>query len=180
VYERSLNEAELILSTQKDSQAPVHKIWEEVKRRSKTGGFVVASLPDFSAMLEGDRRFQLLPAQIKSDEDLEVPIDSELDELEMERLGFYSEDQVKLRIARVVERSISEDDEEIGSIRRRAFVSKPVKIISSSSKKNGPSASQKISKKTAKKKTSLKKIKVVKKSKPAQRKISKPGTRGKK
>jgi hypothetical protein len=174
-----MNEAELILSTQKNSQAPVHKIWEEVRKRSKTGGFEVASLPDFSAMLEGDRRFQLIPAQIKSEEDKEVPTDGELDDLEMERLGFYSGDLVKLRIARVIERAVSEDDEEIGSIRRRAFVSKAVRTSTSAVKKNGSTASQK-SIKTLSKKKYPKKSKVVKKTKPAQSRKSKPRTRGKK
>ena len=65
MYERCINEAELILTTQKDALAPVHKIWEEVVRRAKVEGFAVTSLSDFSAMLEGDRRFLIIPAKIK-------------------------------------------------------------------------------------------------------------------
>jgi hypothetical protein len=180
VYERSVNEAELILTTQKDTLAPVHKIWEEVVRRAKVEGFAVTSLSDFSAMLEGDQRFLIIPAKIKNQEDQEAPKDAELEDSEMERLGFFSEDQVKLRTARVNERPISEEDEEIGSIRRRAFVSHTVKKNTIAVKKNGSSASHKSPKSLAKKKTSPKKSKVVKKTKPAKSRKSKPRTRSKK
>jgi hypothetical protein len=178
VYERSVNEAELILTTQKDALAPVHKIWEEVVRRAKTEGFAVTSLSDFSAMLEGDRRFQIIPAKIKNQEDQETPIDAEIEDSGMEHLGFFSEDQVKLRTARVIERPINEDDEEIGSIRRRAFVSHNAKKINTKViKKNGSSASHKSS---AKKKTSANKSKVVKKKKTVKSRKSKTRTRSKK
>ena len=80
------------------------------------------------------------------------PTDAELEDSEMERLGFFSEDQVKLRTARVVERPISEDDEEIGSIRRRAFVSHTEKINTTVVKKNGSSSISKISKPVQRKK----------------------------
>lgn len=180
MYERCINEAELILTTQKDAQASVRKIWEEVVRRAKGEGFAVATLSDFSTMLEGDRRFLIIPAQIKNPDDQETPTDTELEDLEMERLGFFSEDQVKLRAARVVERPISEDDEEIGSIRRRAFVSHTAKNNTTSIKKNGSSASRTPSKSAAKKKTSPQKSKVIKKTKPAKSRKSKPRTRSKK
>jgi hypothetical protein len=177
VYERSINEAELILSTQKDSQAPVRKIWEEVVRRSKADGFEATSLPDFSAMLEGDRRFIIIPAQIKSQETLDASADAELDDLEMDRLGFFSEDQVKLRIARVIESTVSEDDEEIGSIRRRAFVSHSVKTNTVNVKKNGSAASPKT---VTKEKSIPRKSKVIKKIKPTKSQKSKLRTRSKK
>ena len=180
MYERCINEAELILTTQKDALAPVHKIWEEVVRRAKVEGFAVASLSDFSTMLEGDRRFLIIPAQIKNQEDQETPTDTELEDSEMERLGFFSEDHVKLRTARVIERTISEDDEEIGSIRRRAFVSHTAKKNTTAEKKNGSSASHKSPKSIAKKKTSSQKSKVIKKTKPAKSRKSKPHTRSKK
>ncbi len=180
MYERSVNEAELILSTQKDALAPVRKIWEEVARRAKAEGFAVTSLSDFSAMLEGDRRFLIIPAQLKNQEDQEAPIDVELEDSEMERLGFFSEDQVKLRTARVVERPISEDEEEIGSIRRRAFVSHTVKKNTTVVKKNGSSVSRQYPKPLVKKKKSSQKSKIVKKPKPAKSRKSKPRTRSKK
>ena len=84
MYEKCVNEAELILTTQKDALAPVHKIWKEVVRRAKVEGFAVASLSDFSAMLEGDRRFLIIPAQIKNQEDREAQTDPELEDSEME------------------------------------------------------------------------------------------------
>jgi len=180
VYERCINEAELILTTQKDALAPVHKIWEEVVRRAKAEGFAVTSLSDFSAMLEGDRRFLIIPAQVKNQEEQDVPIEADVEDSEMERLGFFSEDQVKLRTARVLERPITEDDEEIGSIRRRAFVSHTVKKNMTVVKKNGSFKPQKSSKSLAKKKNSQKKTKVVKKSKPVKIRKSKPRTRSKK
>ncbi len=180
MYERCINEAELILTTQKDALAPVHKIWEEVVRRAKGEGFAVTSLSDFSAMLEGDRRFLIIPAKIKNQENQEVPADAELEDSEMEHLGFFSEDQVKLRTARIMERPISEDDEEIGSIRRRAFVSHTAKKNTTAEKENGSSTSHKSPKSLAKKKTSPQKSKVVKKTKPAKSRKSKPHTRSKK
>jgi hypothetical protein len=180
VYERCINEAELILTTQKDAQAPVRKIWEEVVRRAKTEMFAVATLSDFSTMLEGDRRFLIIPAQIKNPEDQETPIDAELEDSEMEHLGFFSEDQVKLRAARVLEHPTSEDDEEIGSIRRRAFVSPTVKINTATVKKDGHSASRKPPKSIKIKKISPQKSKVIKKTKPAKSRKSKPRTRSKK
>jgi hypothetical protein len=180
VYEKSINEAELVLGTQKDSLAPVHKVWEEVVRRSKEQKFEVASLPDFSAMLEGDHRFHIIPAQMKSQDDPERSVDGELDENEMERLGFFSEDQVKLRSARVVERVVQEDEEEIGSIRRRAFVSKPVKKNASDEKNTGSIAARKKSPLPKKKKIAHKKSKPVQKKKTVRSRKPKQRKRGKK
>ena len=180
MYEKSVNEAELILTTQKDAIAPVRKIWEEVVRRAKAEGFAVTSLSDFSAMLDGDRRFQIIPAQIKNQEDDEIPIDPELEDSGMENLGFFSEDQVKLRTARVIERQINEEDEEIGSIRRRAFVSNALKKNTVVIKKNGTSLSHKTSKLSGKGKKTVKKLKVVKKKKPAKSRKLKSRSRSKK
>jgi hypothetical protein len=123
VFEKSLNEAESILRTQKEPLTPVNKVWEEVVKRSKVKGFEVATLPDFTAMLEGDGRFQIIPAKRKSLEDEDIPSEPELEDDEMEQLGFYSEDQVKLREIRVGVTAAGEDDEEVGSIKRKAFVS---------------------------------------------------------
>jgi hypothetical protein len=180
VYERCMNEAELILTTHKDALAPVRKIWEEVDQRAKVEGFAIASLSDFSTMLEGDRRFLIIPAQIKNQEDQEVPTDAELEDSEMERLGFFSEDQVKLRNARVMERPVNEDEEEIGSIRRRAFVSKTVEKNKTAVKKNVSTASHKSPKSLSNKKPSPKKSKVIKKTKPAKSRKSISRTRSKK
>jgi hypothetical protein len=138
MYEKCLNEAELILRTQKEPIIPVHEVWEEINRRSKVKGFDVASVADFSAMLEGDRRFQIIPASMKSQEE---EADGELADVDMENLGFFSEDRVKLRARRIVETIINEDEEEVGSIKRRAFVSRSAKEknISTKKKTNGTS-----------------------------------------
>lgn len=180
MYERCLNEAELILTTKKNALAPVQKIWEEVVRRAKVEGFAVASLSDFSTMLEGDRRFLIIPAQNEDQEDQNTPKDTELEDSEMERLGFFAEDHVKLRNAHIMERTISEDEEEIGSIRRRAFVSNTDKKNTKVLVKNGSSASRKTQKPAIKKKKSVKKLKTVKKTASAKKRKSKSRKRNKK
>jgi hypothetical protein len=180
VYERSLNEAELILSTQKIPLIPVREVWEEVLKRSKTEGYEVASLPDFSAMLEGDRRFQIIPAQNKNQEEPDASADSELADDEMENLGFFSEDRVRLRMSRVIQPVISEDEEEVGSIRRRAFVSQKEKIKDTDIRKKTIKISKKTSKKTKKGKKYLQKPKAVKRKNSALSKKSKIIKRGKK
>jgi hypothetical protein len=177
VYERSLNEAELVLSIQKEPLVPVHKIWEEVIKQSKVKGFEVASLPDFSAMLEGDRRFQIIPAQMKSQEDEEGSTDGELVDMEMENLGFFSEDRVRLRASRTIETVLNEDEEEVGSIRRKAFLSQNVIAKNKAIKKK----TKAISKKSSNKSTKGKNIKISKKRpKQVRNRKSKTTTRGKK
>ncbi|MBN1396726.1 MAG: hypothetical protein JXA06_01715 [Bacteroidetes bacterium] len=178
MYEKCINEAELILTTKKDAIAPVHQVWEEVVRRSKTEGFAVASLSDFSAMLEGDQRFLIIPAQNENEEDQDVPKDIELEDSELGRLGFFAEDHVKLRNARVVQRTIDEDDEEIGSIRRKAFVSHTEKKSTAVLIKNGHSAVKKNKKSV--KKNSLKKNKTVKKTGTGKKSKAKKNKRKKK
>ena len=172
MYERSLSEAEVILSSKKDSLLPVSKVWEEVVKRSKIHGFVVASLPDFSALLEGDRRFKIIPAQVKGGGE-ETLIETDLADEEMESLGFYSEDRVKLSASRVLEPEISEEEEEIGSIRRRAFVNQAGQstIVL---KKNSSAASKETHKKPAKEIKSSAKVKsskLHKKTKPREKEV---------
>jgi hypothetical protein len=180
VYERCLNEAELILSVQQEPLVSVRKVWEEVANRSKTKGFEIASLSDFSAMLEADNRFQIVPAQLKIQEDDEILPDIEIADSEMEQLGFFSEDRVKLRSRRIVETVISEDEEEVGSIRRKAFASQIVKSKNISVNKKTAAASKKIIKKSLKNKTSYQKSKSIKRTKPVKSLKSKAHKRGKK
>jgi hypothetical protein len=123
MYEKSLNEAESVLRNQREPLITVRKVWEEVVERSKVAGFEVAALADFSAMLEGDRRFQIIPARVETEESGEgQPSGEELENVEMEQLGFFPEDRVKLRTLQVVGAGRSDEDEEVGSIRRRAFI----------------------------------------------------------
>ncbi len=180
MYERSLNEAELILSTHKEPLVPVLEIWEEVVRRSEYGGFEVAALPDFNALLEGDRRFQIIPAQIKNQEDQEASTDADLADTEMESLGFFSEDRVRLRITRIVEPMISEDEEEIGSIRRRAFVSHTAQAKNIAVKKKIATVAKSPNKKLPHNSLSSQKIKSLTRKKSVQSQKSKTRIRGKK
>ena len=62
MYERCLNEAERILASDKDVIVPVKKIWEAVDKQRKKQGFEIPSLPDFTALLEGDARFEFMPS----------------------------------------------------------------------------------------------------------------------
>ena len=142
MYERCLNEAELILNVQQEPLMPVRKVWEEISRRAKMKGFEVASISDFSAMLEGDSRFQIVPGQIKIQEDEEVLPDIEIEESEMEQLGFFAEDRVKLRSKKIIEPIVSEDEEEVGSIRRMSFAGQTMKSKSHSINKNKSAASK--------------------------------------
>ncbi|MEX1139363.1 MAG: hypothetical protein WEF53_08500 [Bacteroidota bacterium] len=99
MYERCLNEAERILATDKDVIVAVKKVWMEVSREAKAQVFEAPSLPDFTALLEGDQRFEFLPAHASLQDDLDDPNtgDPSAEGSEMEQLGFFSGDRVKLR-----------------------------------------------------------------------------------
>jgi hypothetical protein len=98
----------------------------------------------------------------------------------MEHLGFLAEDRVKLRSRRIVETVINEDEEEVGSIRRRAFVGQTSTSKNISINKKPESESKSPVKKTGKKKTSSKKSLSVKRAAPVKNRKSKPRNRGKK
>ena len=180
MYEKCLNEAELILSIQQEPLVSVRKVWEEIAKRSKTKGFEVASLSDFSAMLEGDNRFQIVPAQIKIQEDEEILPEVEIEDANMEQLGFFSEDRVKLRSRRIVETIINEDEEEVGSIRRMAFAGQTLKSKNILINKKPSAGTKKSIKKSGKKITSVLKAKPVKRIKPGKNRPSKVRKRAKK
>jgi hypothetical protein len=98
LYERCLNEAERILASDKDVIVPVKKIWEAVDKQGKAQGFEIPTLPDFTALLEGDTRFEFLASIDENGESLEsLPRDGSEQEEELESLGFYAGDKVKLR-----------------------------------------------------------------------------------
>jgi len=98
VYERSLNEAERILAADKDIIVAVKKVWMDVSREGQSQGFEVPNLPDFTAMLEGDLRFEFFPTHQSLKDDLEDPIPHDSpEETEMEQMGFFAGDRVKLR-----------------------------------------------------------------------------------
>lgn len=187
MYEKCLNEAELTLSAHKEPLLPVRTVWEEVAKRSKALQFEVASLPDFTALLEGDRRFQIIPGKEKN-EDADQPNadELELEEEGMGQLGFYHEDRVRLRNAPVAPESPGEDEEEVGSIRRRAFVNHSVsaKAIGPVGKngavhKAKPAAKSAAQPKKAAKK-STKKIKPRKSVRTKTKSAKKPSSKAKK
>jgi hypothetical protein len=98
VFERCLNEAERILASDKDVIVPVKKIWAEVEKQAKVQGFEAPSLADFTALLEGDTRFEFMPGRDENGEPFdELPTGDSGEEPELESLGFYSGDRVKLR-----------------------------------------------------------------------------------
>lgn len=113
MYERCLNEAERILATDKDVIAPVKRIWEEVGKQGKKQGFDIPSLADFTALLEGDTRFEFIASLDENGEPLEqLPREDTPQEEELEHLGFYSGDRVKLK-------SVELTPEVIGGLIRR-------------------------------------------------------------
>jgi hypothetical protein len=113
VYEKSLNEAERILASDKDVIVPVKKIWEAVDKQGKKQGFDMPSLADFTALLEGDSRFEFMPSLDDNDEPIdETPHDETDQSEELESLGFYSGDRVKLK-------SVELTPEVIGGLIRR-------------------------------------------------------------
>ncbi|MCX7984269.1 MAG: hypothetical protein N3A63_05145 [Bacteroidetes bacterium] len=127
MYERSLNAAEEILKQSSKPLMSVRELWNQVVQQSKEQHFDVPLLPDFTTMLDGDPRFQIIPARQEGEDMPELSPESGIDFEEMERLGFYPEDRVRLKTGEVPqideeELPISEEEEEVGSIRRRAFV----------------------------------------------------------
>ena len=98
MYERCLNEAERILASDKDVIVAVKKIWEAVEKQGRKQGFEMPSLPDFTALLEGDFRFEFIPSLDENGEPLgESPREESEQQEDLESLGFYSGDRVKLK-----------------------------------------------------------------------------------
>lgn len=113
MYERCLNEAERILASDKDVIVPVKKIWREVEKQGKAQGYETPPLADFTALLEGDKRFEFMPSHDENGEPFEEHAADDADEeAELESLGFYSGDRVKLR-------SVELTPEVIGGMIRR-------------------------------------------------------------
>jgi hypothetical protein len=113
VYERCLNEAERILASEKDVIVPVRKIWEAMDKQGKKQGFEIPALADFTALLEGDSRFEFMPTLNDNGELVDdMPREESDQREELESLGFYSGDRVKLR-------SVELTPEVIGGLIRR-------------------------------------------------------------
>lgn len=113
MYERCLNEAERILASDKDVIVAVKKIWAEVDKQGRAQGFEIPSFADFTALLEGDSRFEFIPSLDENGEPPDVSAREESpQEEELENLGFYSGDRVKLK-------SVELTPEVIGNLIRR-------------------------------------------------------------
>ncbi|MBI3005069.1 MAG: hypothetical protein HYY49_06585 [Ignavibacteriales bacterium] len=98
MYERCLSEAERVLAAHKEVIVPVKTVWHEVVKHSKQQRFEVPSIADFTTMLEADTRFEFVPAHESIVETVTLPHnDRDVEELELESLGFFGEDRVKLR-----------------------------------------------------------------------------------
>jgi len=99
VYERSLLEAERILAADKDIIVPVKKLWNFVVREGRIQNFEVPALADFTALLEASPTFEFMGAHNGVLDDMEEERPEELsdEEQELERMGFYAGDRVKLK-----------------------------------------------------------------------------------
>lgn len=110
MYERCLTEAERIVAAHKEVVVPVRTVWQEVMEQSRSQGFDIPTVADFSAMLEADRRFEFLPTVQSISEQAEfLPETEDLDEVELEKLGFFGEDRVKLKQVRLSQ-DLEEDE----------------------------------------------------------------------
>ncbi|MEK7749208.1 MAG: hypothetical protein AAB269_04015 [Bacteroidota bacterium] len=102
MYERCLSEAERVVAAHKEVVVPVRTVWQEVMEQSRSQGFDIPTVADFSTMLEADSRFEFLPSAQSISEQAEfLPDTEDLDELELEKLGFFGKDRVKLKRVRL-------------------------------------------------------------------------------
>lgn len=105
MYEQCLQEAERFLASHKEIIVPVQEVWEQILKRSQHQKFEAASFPDFTALLEGDGRFELLT----SEKSLNDGLEEEEGEEAMGELGFLSQDRVKLRRIKIA--PVEEEEE---------------------------------------------------------------------
>jgi hypothetical protein len=98
MYERCLNEAERLLATSKEVIVPIKEVWKLLSAEGKNRSLDIPALTDFNALLEGDKRFEIISAQTEPDE-IESLLSEDGEEIDssLGTLGFYPEDRVKLR-----------------------------------------------------------------------------------
>ncbi len=175
MYERCLNEAERLLAISKDIVLPIKEVWKSLAAEGKRRSFDVPALTDFDALLEGDKRFEILSAQTEPDQ-IELLLSEESDEVDsnLGTLGFYPEDRVKLRRIKLPgtishntgSLKESDDDEDVVPFNVRGLsATKPVRTFdtrkqdtkkASSKPKARPKASSKHATTKKKKKTAVK------------------------
>ncbi|MGB2869202.1 MAG: hypothetical protein WBD36_12170 [Bacteroidota bacterium] len=142
MYERCLHEAERFLASHKDIIVPVQEVWEQVLKKSLQHKFETASLPDFTALLEGDGRFELLTSEKPLVDGQGTLFEDEEGAGAMGEMGFFSQDRVKLR--RIKLPPVEEEEVETASIVRGigATIKRHVLHVSRAGT-NGKSKSQK-------------------------------------
>jgi hypothetical protein len=166
MYERCLNEAERMLAISKEVVLPVKEVWRQLAAEGKRRSFDVPALTDFDALLEGDKRFEIISSQTDP-EPIESLFseDSEEDESNLGSLGFYSEDRVKLRRVRMPDRGsrdpalekVGEDDEDIVPFNVRGLsATKPSRPLESKKRPSKEVPLQRASRGKAPRKTSVK------------------------
>ena len=98
MYERCLNEAERLLATSKEVILPIKEVWKLLSAEGKSRSLDIPALTDFNALLEGDKRFEIISAHTEPDE-IESLLSEDGEEVDsnLGTLGFYPEDRVKLR-----------------------------------------------------------------------------------
>lgn len=106
MYERLLTETERYLARRKEPVTAIKTIWQLVHREGLRQGFAVPSLVDFSCLLDGDKRFEVM---LNSEEDGKAVEADLLDDEEMEKLGFVAGQFVRLRS--VVRRADDDEDD---------------------------------------------------------------------
>ncbi len=98
MYERCINEAERVLATSKQVVLPIKEVWKLLAAEGKRRSFDVPALTDFDALLEGDKRFEIISAQTEPEEiESLLSEDGEGIDSNLGTLGFFPEDRVKLR-----------------------------------------------------------------------------------
>ena len=87
-----------MLATSKEVVLPIKEVWKSLAAEGKRQSFDVPALTDFDALLEGDKRFEILSAQTEPDElDAAILENGEEIDANLGTLGFYAADRVKLR-----------------------------------------------------------------------------------
>lgn len=140
MYERCLNEAERLLATSKHVILPIKEVWKLLAAEGKRRSFDVPALTDFDALLEGDRRFEIVSAHTEPDNTDSLVSDEEGEEIDsnLGTLGFYPEDRVKLRRVRLPgelpggstsSKSMEEDEEVVPFNVKGLSATKPVRTI---------------------------------------------------
>jgi hypothetical protein len=109
MYERLLLETGRHLKLREGSSVPIMQLWRSMTREAVRKSFSVPSLSDFSCLLEGDKRFELItdPAGSQAMSVVEV-----VDDEEMGKLGFLGSQRVRLRTVPV--KNDEDDDESEG------------------------------------------------------------------